>query len=70
KQGSPFVRSWLVEAAWLAKSRDPVLLKKYRDALSRTNSSKKAIVAVARKLAVRLRALLISGEEYQIGVVQ
>lgn len=70
KQGSSCVRSWLVEAAWLAKSRDPVLLKKYRDVLSRTNSSKKAIVAVARKLAVRLRALLISGEEYQVGVVQ
>jgi transposase len=70
RQGNQHVRSWLVEAAWLALRHDPALLGKYRQLLSRNGACKKAIVAVARKLALRLRAILLSGEPYQVGLME
>ena len=69
KQGNRHVRSWLVESSWIAQSRDPALLDKYRRVFASTGSKKKAIVAVARKLAVRLRTLLLTDQEYQIGLI-
>jgi len=68
--GSGFVRRWLVESGWRAISSDPVLLGKFNRVWTHSGSKKKAIVAVARKMAVRLRALQISGTPYQLGVVQ
>lgn len=70
KQGNRHVRSWLIESAWLALPRDPVLREKYDRVVSHCGCSKKAIVAVARKLAMRLRAMLLKGEEYQIGLLE
>jgi transposase len=68
KQGNRHVRAWLVEAAWVAIRYDPVLLEKYRNVIAHSGSAKKAIVAVARKLGMRLRSMLLSGEEYQLGL--
>lgn len=68
KQGSRPVRAWLIECAWHSIKYDPILLEKYRAIMSRCGSAKKAIVAVAHKLAIRLRAVLISGQPYQIGL--
>jgi len=68
KQGNQQVRTWLIECSWVAIRFDPILLEKYRTVLSHCGSGKKAIVAVARKLAIRLRAILLSGEPYQIGL--
>lgn len=70
KQGNPQIRTWLVESSWIAIRRDPVLLEKYQGVYKRCGSKKKAIVAVARKLALRLRRLLLTGESYAIGVVE
>jgi transposase len=70
RQGNRQVRSWLVESAWVAIRYDPVLLEKYKTVLSHCGSGKIAIVAVARKLAMRLRAMLLSGESYEIGLVE
>lgn len=70
KQGSRWVRSWLVESSWVAIRYDPVLLDKYRQISGRCGSKKKAIVAVARKLALRLRRVLLTEETYVIGVVE
>jgi transposase len=70
RQGNREVRSWLVESAWLAIRHDPVLLEKYRRVVSHCGSGKKAIVAVARKLALRLRAMLLSGQTYQVGLIE
>ena len=70
RQGNRQVRGWLIESAWIAIRHDPVLLEKYRQVASRCGSSKKAIVAVARKLAVRMRAIILSGIPYQIGVLE
>jgi len=74
KQGSRIVRSLLIEAAWIAVRYDPVLLGKYNrianNSLGEFKYKKIAIVAVARKLAMRLRALLLKGEEYQCGLLE
>jgi transposase len=70
RQGHHHVRGWLIECAWVAKSRDPVLLKKYTGVLRHSGSSKKAIVAVARKLAVRLWRCATKGEPYCIGMLE
>jgi transposase len=70
RQGNSSVRSWLVECSWMAIKRDPVLLDKYRRVLRSCGSKKKAIVAVARKLAIRLRRILLNGEPYAVGVVE
>lgn len=69
KQGSRRVRSWLVEAAWRIVRRDAVMEQKYARVWRSSGSKKKAIVAVARKLALRLRAMLLTGTEYQVGLV-
>ena len=70
KQGNRSVRRWLVESSWIAIRHDPVLLEKFRRVLRHCGSKKKAIVAVARKLALRLRRALLSGEPYVIGVME
>jgi len=70
KQGNRSVRRWLVESSWVAIRYDPVLLDKFRRVLRNCGSKKKAIVAVARKLALRLRRALLSGESYVAGVVE
>jgi transposase len=70
KQGNREVRSWLVECSWIAIRHDPVLLDKFRRVLRSCGSKKKAIVAVARKLAIRLRRILLNREPYALGVVE
>jgi transposase len=70
RQGSRSVRRWLVESSWVGIRHDPVLLEKFRRVLSHCGSKKKAIVAVARKLALRVRRVLLSGEPYALGVVE
>lgn len=64
------VRAWLIQCAWRAINLDPVLLHKYRAVWKNSGSKKKAIVAVARKLAVRMRALEWTNKPYCIGVIE
>jgi transposase len=70
RQGSGKVRAWLIQCAWRAIKLDPVLLDKFERVWKNSGSKKKAIVAVARKLAVRLRALEISKQPYAVGVLE
>lgn len=67
RQSNKYVRSWLIECAWTSIRKDPALLKKFNSIYSRNGSKKKAIVAVARKLVVRIRAVLLSGIPYELG---
>jgi len=69
-QSSEQIRSWLIECAWRAIRKDPVLLEKFRSVWHNSGSKKKAIVAVARKLVVRLWALEKTRQPYCIGVVE
>lgn len=70
KQGNRCVRAWLIECAWVAVRYDPILLEKYQRVIKSCGSKKKAIVAVAHKLAIRLRALLLTRQEYVKGVIE
>lgn len=70
RQGNGQVRAWLIQCAWRALKYDPVLLDKFDRVWHNSGSKKKAIVAVARKLAVRIRALEMANQSYQVGVVQ
>jgi len=69
-QSNRYVRAWLIQCAWRGYSKDPVLFKKFGAVRFNSGSKKKAIVAVARKLAVRLRQIAIAKEPYQLGVIQ
>ena len=70
KQGDPFLRKLLVQAAQyilgpLAPDSD---LRRFGEALSKHGgkaAKKRAIVAIARKLAVLLHRLWVSGEPYE-----
>jgi transposase len=62
-------RTWLVECAWMSIKKDPVILEKYRRVLSNTGSKKKAIVAAARKMAVRLLHCVRNNQPYVVGLV-
>lgn len=70
KQGNRSVRRWLVECAWMCIRKDPVMLGKYNAVVHNTGSGKKAIVAVARKLALRIRSLIITNQPYLVGVLE
>ncbi len=68
--GSGFIRYCLIENSWVAIRKDQALLSKFSRVWRSSGSKKKAIVAVARVLIVRLRACIIAGTPYRIGVVQ
>lgn len=63
--GQSRLRSLLVEASWVWKSRDAYAAKLYNRYLSRTGISQKAIVAVARHLAIILWRLAIEQRAYR-----
>jgi transposase len=63
------VRAWLIQCAWRAIKLDPVLLGKFQQVAHRSGSKKKAIVAVARKLAVRMRTVELTNTPYCPGVI-
>jgi transposase len=68
--GPSFIRATLIENSWAAVRKDQVLLAKFHRVWKATGSKKKAIVAVARMIIVRLRACIISGTPYAIGTVR
>ena len=68
RQGKASVRTILIQAAWRSIVYDPVLQDVYNRIKVRSGS-KRAIVAVARKLLIRARRLLLTGEKYQLGLV-
>jgi transposase len=63
------LRSMLIEAAWQAIRKDPALLDAYEQ-LTKKMKGNHAIIRIARKLLRRMRAVLLSGIEYQKGVVK
>jgi transposase len=69
-QSSEYVRAWLIECAWRAIRKDPALQNKFQRVWRNSGSKKKAIVAVGRKIAVRIFTLEQSGELYRLAVAQ
>lgn len=66
--GNAHLRRVLVESAWTVIRHDPHLRAKYERIRARGNKGKKAIVAVARSLAIRLRRGLLDQTGYVIGI--
>lgn len=62
------LRSMFIECAWKAVRSDPALLE-YFSALRKRMPENQAIIRIARKLLRRLRAVLLSGQPYQKGVI-
>jgi transposase len=63
------LRAVLIEAAWVAARKDPVLLLAFNEYCKRMRKTK-AIVKIARKLLNRIRYVLKNQAEYVPGVVQ
>lgn len=63
------LRTMLVEAAWQAVRQDPAMLDAYEQ-LTKRMKGNEAIIRIARKLLRRMRAVLISGIEYQKGILK
>jgi len=61
--GNARVRSCLVESSWVLIYRDPAMKEKYEKLKSR-KGAKRAIVAIARNLIIRIRRMLLSNEPY------
>ena len=64
KQGNPRLRTALVEAAWQWVMREPAASRRYQRYVSTTGSKKKSIVAMARRLAIILWRIQITGKPY------
>ena len=67
KQGNPSLRGLLVEAAWTAVEKDKDLKKTF-EKLQLRMGKKKAIVAIARRLAGRIRACIRENIIYQTSI--
>ena len=63
------IRSLIIEAAWIAIRKDPVLTLKYQE-LTKARTAKRAIVIIARKLLSRLFTVWRSNKEYEKGIVK
>ena len=68
KRSNHQLRSLLVEASWVAVRTDMALQQYYRQHAHKEPN--KAIIKVAHKLLSRIRAVIISGVPYQLGVLK
>jgi transposase len=65
KSGNARLRTVLVEAAWRWVAGDEAAKKRYRQLVASTGNGKKAIVGMARRLAILLWRMSRSGEPYR-----
>ena len=68
KAGKEGLRAILVEACWLLIGKDPAMREKY-DRIKVRAGGKRAVVAIARMLLLRIRRILIDQRPYLVGVV-
>ena len=66
RQGVSRLRHVLVETAWRALPRDPILHAIF-DRIAATRGKQRAIVAIARRLIGRIRACCRHGTTYAVG---
>jgi transposase len=67
--GNKRVRTCAVESSWILITRDSVVRRKY-DRLKRVKGAKRAIIAIARNLMVKIRRILLNNEPYVVPVVK
>jgi transposase len=63
--GNHRVRTRMVECSWITIKKDPLLHKTY-EAIKKRRGAKRAIVAVSRKLIIRIRRILLDGATYRL----
>jgi transposase len=68
REGNAYLRAVLIESAWTVMRYDPHLREKFYRLTAQGTTKNKAVVAVARSLAVRLRRCLLDGVEYDVTV--
>ena len=68
REGNAHIRGVLIESAWTVIRHDPFLREKYNRIKARGTNGKKAIVAVAHSLAIRLRRCILNEEPYVVGI--
>jgi transposase len=68
KVGKPHLRASLIEASWQLIRKDATIRKTYERIAARAGG-KRAIVAVARHLVIRLRRMLIDTQSYMLNKV-
>jgi transposase len=68
RQGVSRLRHVLVETAWRALPRDPILQAMF-ERIAATRGKQRAIVAIARRLIGRIRACFRHGTTYAVGTV-
>jgi len=66
-RGHRLLRSYIIEAAWVAVRKDPILQSYYRKHIGK--NSKSIIIKVARKLLSRMLAVIKTEIPYEIGLV-
>ena len=66
--GKNSLRATLIQASWALIRKDGVMQEKY-DRLKSRSGGKRAIVAVARTLLIRMRRMLLDNNPYVIGLV-
>jgi transposase len=65
--GNKRVRTCAVEGSWILITKDPWMRDKYRK-LKNLKGAKRAIIAIARMLMVRIRRILLDRVPYRIGI--
>ena len=69
KRRNRYLRYLIIEAAWVAIRKDPVLLHKFNE-LTKRMKKQEAIIRIAKKLLNRFRYVWRKGVPYSIGVVE
>lgn len=69
RRGNIFVKTILIECAWVAVRKDPALLLYFKQQLPKMDRNK-AIIKVARKLLNRVRFVLKNKKAYEIGIIK
>jgi transposase len=64
--GNKRIRACLVESSWILITKDPLMRLKYHR-LKSMKGAKRAIIAIARKLVIRIRRILLNKEPYVVG---
>jgi transposase len=67
-RSNKYLRTALVESAWMALRADPALLKYYKERITK-NKSQVVIIKVAHKVLNRIRYVWLTGNTYQKGTV-
>lgn len=64
--GDKQLRSIIIQLAWVAVRKDGSLLDKFEKVYRNSGCKQKAIVAVARKLMMKIHAITIKEEDYEV----